>query len=47
MVVYEKVIADEDFAVYKGRNFEERWYKTVIESSSDGYFMDFGVKKIL
>jgi hypothetical protein len=46
-MLYEKVLSDENFAVYKGKNFEERWYKTVVDSSSDGYFMDSGVKKIL
>jgi len=47
MKVYEKILSDEVFQKYKGKNFEERWYKTIIETSSDGYFLDGGKPKVL
>lgn len=38
--VYEKILSDEEMNKHKGKNFEERWYKTVIDSSQDGYYND-------
>jgi hypothetical protein len=46
-LLYEKILSDEEFSKYKGKNFEERWYKTVIDSPADGYYIDSGIKKIL
>jgi len=46
-MLYEKVLSDEEMSKHKGRNFDERWYKTVIESNSDGYYNENGEKKIL
>jgi hypothetical protein len=47
MKVYNKVIADQDFHG-KGRNFAESWYNIVIDSDSDGYFIDSsGNKRVL
>lgn len=43
---YIKVI--DDFSRYKGKYFDESWYTNVIESNSDGYYIDNdGCKKVL
>jgi hypothetical protein len=47
MVIYEKVIPDEEFLKYKGKNFETDWYKTIIEKSADGYHMEDDKQKVL
>jgi hypothetical protein len=46
--VFEKKINDSDFNKYKGTNFDEAWYTKVINSNSDGYYLDSdGLHKIL
>ena len=47
MVLFEKRITDEEMSNHKGKNFDERWYKTIIDSNSDGYYNESGIKKIL
>jgi hypothetical protein len=52
MKIYEKKISDESFKQYIGKNFGEKWYHhsdgTIIDSSSDGYYLDsLGSVKVL
>ena len=35
---YEKLINDTSFEKYRGKNFDESWYKFVIDKDSDGFF---------
>ena len=42
MKIYEKIIPDVIFKEYKGKNFDEKWYTTVIDSNSDGYYNENG-----
>ena len=46
-MIYEKILSNEEINKFKGKNFEERWYKTIIDSPSDGYYSDNGIKKVL
>lgn len=47
LVFYQKVIPDSDFHG-KGKNFDESYYKFIIDKSSDGYYMDpLGITKVL
>ena len=39
MKVYPKIISDDLFNG-KGKNFNESWYQTIIDSDSDGYHLD-------
>ena len=47
MIIYEKVIPDQEFLKYKGKNFETDWYKTIIEHNADGYHMEHNKQKVL
>lgn len=47
MKIYNKQIPDHLFKKYEGKNFNEKWYNIIIDSSSDGYFNDDGIIKIL
>ena len=40
MKIYEKKIPNDIFKKYSGKNFGEKWYGTVIDSNSDGYYTD-------
>jgi hypothetical protein len=45
--IYNKIIEDSDFHG-KGKNFEESYYKYIIDKNSDGYYIDpLGVTKVL
>jgi len=44
--IYEKVIPDNEFDG-KGKHFDESWYKFIINSESNGYFMENGNLKVL
>lgn len=44
--IYTKLISDNDFNG-KGKHFDESFYKTVISSDKDGYFMENGDLKVL
>ena len=37
-MIYEKIINDTSFEKYRGKNFGESWYNTVIDKDSDGFF---------
>ena len=44
---YEKIISDIEFNKYKGKNFNEGWYTTVIEKNADGSYFEENVQKVL
>ena len=35
---YTKIISDDNFKKYKGKHFNESWYRYIIDSDSDGYY---------
>jgi len=45
--VYEKVLSDEEINKFRGKNFDEKWYKNIITKSADGYYTSNEVQKIL
>jgi hypothetical protein len=48
MKIYEKKISNEVFKKYSGKNFGESYYDYIIDSSSDGYYLDsLGSVKVL
>jgi hypothetical protein len=45
---YKKIIPDAKFKKYSGKFFNESWFTTIIDSDSDGYYLDdSGNKKVL
>ena len=48
MKVYQKIIPDQEFKKYLGKNFDEQWYTYIINDSSSGYYHDeSGNRKVL
>ena len=46
--VFEKLIDDAAFKRdYEGRNFDEKWYRTIIDTDQDGYYSENGKKMVL
>ena len=47
MKFFEKKFTDEEFKVYRGKNFRESWYTTIVDSNEDGYYTSEGKNKVL
>ena len=47
MKVFEKIVPDEAILKQKGKHFDEDYYTFIIDSNSDGYYMENGKPKIL
>lgn len=46
-IIYNKLISDDDFQKYKGKDFDSDWYKTIIENNADGYHIEDNKQKVL